>query len=71
MGAKDGTVEKYSEAFISTFICFLKKYKRLLLFSKRYSMDETIRFFSAKYSIYEKIIFLLFHSIIKIICLLK
>ena len=45
MGAKDGIVEKYSEAFISTFICFLKKYKRLLLFSKRYSMDETIRFF--------------------------
>lgn len=33
------------QAESNTFICFLKKYKRLLLFSKRYSMDETIRVF--------------------------
>ena len=45
MVAKDGIVEKYAERFISTFICFLKKYKRLPLSSKRYSMDEITGFF--------------------------
>lgn len=57
LGAKDGIVEKYIEAFISTFLCFLNKNKSLPLSSERYSMDETINFFPIKYGVYEKNIF--------------